>query len=542
MIAVLPFENLGPAEDEYFADGVTEEITSRLAAVHGLGVISRTSAMQYKERRPSLRQIGEELGVAYVLEGTVRWERRAEGPSRVRVTPQLIRVADDTHLWSERYDEELEEIFAVQSSIAVQVIEQLKVTLLEPARRLVEAVPTENLEAYQAYLRGLSCLEKPFIFDEENNRLAVEMFERSVELDPELALAHAGLSEVHSRLYRAGHDRAEESLAEARRAAERALELAPELPRPHYAMALYHYWGRLDYERALDELRVAEEILPSDAQVVATMGWIRRRQGRFEEALTLLRRAIELNPRHVQVSLGLAVTYGIVRRYEEAERYYDRSISLAPNDWVDYVYKAYNSWLWMGDTQSARATLEAAPHDHFPTVFGWADLETYERDYQAAFDRLASAPVESAQDYANKLRREGYVHLFMNEPERARVPLEAARSLYEKLAEEQPDYSPWHSDLGMVYAGLGRKEEAIREGELAVELLPVSKDASRGPEHVSNLAVIYAWSGEHDLALDRIEYLLSIPAGFYTSVPYLRIDPLWDPLRDNPRFRELLER
>jgi serine/threonine-protein kinase len=328
MIVVLPFENLGAPEDEYFADGMTEEITSRLAAVSGLGVISRTSAMQYKENRPSLKQVGEELGVDYVLEGTVRWEKPNEGPTRVRVTPELIRVSDDVYLWSERYDRTLEEIFAVQSAVAEEVIDRVGVQLLSGERTAIEARPTENLDAYEAYLRGLNRRFDPD-YSESNFRMAAQMFERAIQLDPEFALAHAQLSVVHSRLFWEKYDPTNKRLAQARKAAERALELDPSSPHAHIAMGFYHYYGHRDYELALDEFRTAEILLPSDAEVHYKIGSVLRRQSRFEEAVSEYKKAIELNPRYALIHDELGLIYVFLRRYEEAEHSYShRNVSM----------------------------------------------------------------------------------------------------------------------------------------------------------------------------------------------------------------------
>jgi len=278
MIVVLPFENLGASGDEYFAAGLTEEITSRLATVPGLGVISRTSAMQYKGDRPPLREIGQQLGVDYVLEGTVRWERRSDGTSRVRVTPQLIRVADDTHLWADRYDRELEEIFAVQGDIAAEVARELNITLLEPQREALQTRPTENMEAYQAYLRGVELWTRPG-YDVARFRLAQEMFERAVELDPRFVEALTELSNVHAMLYQGG-SAGPEALVTSRQAIEQAEAVAPDHPRVHLAKGYHYYLGYFDYERALAEFARVEAALPDDPAVHEAIGFIRRRQGR----------------------------------------------------------------------------------------------------------------------------------------------------------------------------------------------------------------------------------------------------------------------
>jgi serine/threonine-protein kinase len=541
MLVVLPFGNLGNPEDEYFADGITEEITSRLAALHELGVISRSSAIRYKKTDKTIKEIGEELGVDFVLEGTVRWDRSPEGKGRVRVTPQLIRVLDDTNLWSARYDRVIEDIFAVQSDIAEQVIHQLDITLLEPEQRALKAKPTDNLEAYQAYLRGIDYVMKPDL-TEEQFRLAVQMLERAIELDPNFALAFVWLSEALSSLSHLRYDLTEENISKAKAAADRVLELQPELPEGHMALGFYYYSCHKDYNRALEELAIAEKDLPNNSRIPEYIGYIRRRQGDFEAAADNLKKAFELSPQAANLAWELGDTYLCLRRYAEAERYYDRSISLAPDQTLAYFNKAINYWL-QGSLEKARVALEEMPKKTDPQSIynwqiGWIWQEIYERNYQAALELLSSDFVEYY--VGEEALFIGLVYRLMNESELAHNSFDSARILLEKEAKDRPDDPRIHRWLGIVYAGLGRKEEAIREGKLAVELYPLSKDAYWGTDFVLDLAQIYVRVGEYDAALDQIEYLLSIPS-YTLSVPLLRVDPQWDPLRDHPRFKRLLE-
>jgi TolB-like protein/DNA-binding winged helix-turn-helix (wHTH) protein len=358
-IVVLPFDNLGSPDDEYFTDGVTDEITSRLAVVSGLQVISRTSAMQYKERRPQLPQIGEELNVGYVLEGSIRWDRNGGGHGRVRITPQLIRVADDTHLWSERYDRELEDIFTVQSDIAEKVVAQLAATLLESERPAVLARPTENMEAYQAYLLGVQFLQRSS--DEPDMRLAIEMLERAVELDPEFALAHARLSETYSFIFHAGFmGKSEEVLTKAKDSAERALELQPGLPEAQRALGWYHYRGFRDYDLAREHFAAAAERLPNDPGVLSATFAIARRMGRWDEAIAAVERWRGVDPNNSVVDMELLTTYQLLRRYEKAEEA-ARRVTVATDRTDGFAWAAWNYLLWDGTTDRARSLLESAP-------------------------------------------------------------------------------------------------------------------------------------------------------------------------------------
>jgi TolB-like protein/predicted Ser/Thr protein kinase len=304
MLVVLPFDNLGAPEDEYFADGITEEITSRLATLHELGVISRTSAVTYKNTSKTIKQIGQELQVDYVLEGTVRWDRSGDGISRVRVTPQLIRVADDTHLWSERYDRELQNVFGIQSDVSEQVVQQLGIALLKPARLALQARPTENLAAYQAYLKGLDYSQQE-MYSEENWRLVIQMFERAVELDPAFAVAYVELSEAHSEMVNLGFDRTPERVEMAKAAVDEALRLQPDLPDAHLALGYYYYWCLHEYDKALAAFGVAAERLPSESAILAATAWIKRRQGHWRESLDLAERAFALSPRDAALAREL---------------------------------------------------------------------------------------------------------------------------------------------------------------------------------------------------------------------------------------------
>jgi serine/threonine-protein kinase len=556
MLAVLPFENLGSPEDAYFAAGMTEEITSRLAQVSGLGVISRSSAIRYEGTEKSIRQIGEELGVGFVLEGTVRWAPQPEGPGRVRITPQLIRVADDTHVWANSYDRVLNDIFAIQSEIAQTVVGQLGVTLLPQEQQSIEARPTESLEAYQAYLRGIDYLTDPD-WAKESSEAAVRMFEQAVGHDPAFVAAHGLLSEAHTNMYWHEIDKTPERRKAAREAALRALELDPDSPEGHRALGRYHYQGDRDYQQALEEYTLAANRLPNDSRIAAQIAYVRRRQGRFDEAIAGLKKALELDPRNAGTAWELGETYRYVRQHREANRCYDLSISLAPNQATAFGLKAENVIAWKGSLERARATLESMPRaDVAARFFAWFFLERFERNYQAALDRLAAAPEGLSAPFlggwkpveGHLYRRDLYrgdLYRLLNQPERARASYEAERVVLEERAKEMLQdqtrlgtRSRIHSSLGFVYAGLGRKADAIREAQHAVDLLPVSKDALDGVDPVGALAVVYTRVGEREAAIDKLEYLLSIPS--VTTAWILRLDPTWDPLRDHPRFKKLV--
>jgi len=539
MLVVLPFENLGMADDDYFAAGITEEITSRLAALSGLGVISRTSALHYEDTDKTIRQIGSELGVDYVLEGTVRWEHVVEGESRVRVTPQLIRVSDDTHLWSDRYDHELTNIFAVQSEIAEHVINQLDVTLLGPERRALQSVPTDNMESHHAYLRGLD-LSYRVDMSKEDLFLAVEMFERAIELDPDFALAYSELSRTHSGIYMDGYDRTEDRMFKAREAAAKALELSPEFPEARLALGYYYYWCLLDYDRAMEQFAVVEKARPNAPWMLKGKGFILRRQGRFDESLSYLKRAIELDPMDAYCARELGYSYTLLKMYAEAERYYDLSISVAPDQYTAHLNKAWNFFSWKGDVAGALALLDESPVEHSEVAEARCWLSVFAGDYDEALRALetGSGEILSAHRFSTKAESKGAVLLLMGQGERAREEFNSARDFLEKELSKRPGDYRVRSSLGVVYARLGLKVEAIREGEKGVELCPVTKDALLCPWTIFDLARIYTLVGEYDAAIEQIEYLLSIPN--LVTAKWLGPDPVWEPLRDTPSFQRLI--
>lgn len=539
-IVILPFENLGPPEQDLFAVGITEEITSRLAAVSGLRVISRTTAQQYERSGRTAKQIGLDLGVGYLLEGSVRWQEQDDA-RRVRVSLQLIQATEDTQLWAETYDRVIDDLFGVQTEIAERVIRELDIALLEPERLALESRPrpTRNREAYEAYLRGMDYARR-FDATQENWRLAAQMLERSVRHDPEFALAWSELSEVYSFTYHQ-IDRNLEQLQKARAAVDRALEIDPELPEGHRALGYFYYWGYNNYAKALEEMAIAAERLPNDSQLIEGIGYIRRRQGRFDEAVGQLVKAFEIEPRNAWLAGELARTYTQLRRYDLADHYYDLSISLAPDDPFAYQSKALNDQLWKGSTERTREILAEMPkQEETSSSFAWYRLAVLERDYPAALGHLDDFKqgvigLEGAVLPRDLLR--GFVLDLMGDPEASREAYEAARVLLESRARDRPEDARIRTALGLVHAGLANKEDAIREGVLATELLSVEKDAYIGPVLLINLAEIYARVGEIDLAVDAIERALAMPSTL--SAAMLRLHPRWDPLRGQARFDAL---
>ncbi len=540
-IVVLPLEHLGPAEHGYFTAGISEEITNRLSAVSALHVISRTTARNYDRAEKTAQQIGGELGVTHLLEGSVRWSPGADGQSRVRVTSQLVRVADDTQIWSESYDRVIDDIFVVQSEIAGEVIRQLDIALLEPEQEALASRSTRNLEAYQTFLRGMDYASRRDP-NEENLLQAAQMFERAVELDPGFALAYAELSEVHSLIYHLIIDRTDERLVRAKAAADRALELVPGLPAGHRARGYYYYWGHGDFNAALEEFDLAARALPNDSQLLEGLAYIRRRQGRFAESIAEFRKALALDPQSSRVATELAHTYTTTRQYELADRTYDRSIALAPNEPIPYQLKALNTLLWKGSVAEAGATLEAMPgQEEFTSVMARFRQDVLAGDYRSALERIEASPLRvigTASGIFPRTLLRAQVHRLMGEDGDAELLYRGALLVLERFAKMRPGDPRVRSVLGLAYADFGRKEEAIREGRQAVELVPVTEDAIKGAAYLEHLAAIYTAVGEPAAACELLAELLAMPSDL--SVPMLKLDPRWRSLAGHPGFEALL--
>ncbi len=542
-IVVLPFENLGDPEYEYFADGITEEITSRLAAIHELGVISRKSALHYKDSDKTLTEIGSELDVDYVLEGTVRWEQSSDGGSRVRVTPQLIRVSDDSHIWAERYDEDFEAIFDVQTRIAEQVTLQLDIALTGGEQDFIESRPTENVVAYQIYLRAADYIvfgHRP----ESHYREAEKLLRQAVEIDPDFALALAKLSHAHRSMYFYGYDRTEERLRMAKEAIDRALELDPELPEVQRELGYYYYQGLLDYDRALDVFTALAANLPNDAQLLQDIAYIWRRQGHLERALANLETAYSMSPMDPGVIIEIAHTNLGLRRPEIALEYADKTLAVEPHNHWAYFMKSATYLIGMGDVKSAWEAHDAAP-DKTPASMIWGRyyLNLVSRDYQAILDmfedplddviRMQSAflPVSMLKGHACRL---------LGDEARAIAFYEEALEILQKASRENPEDPRIYSALGSTYAGLGRKAEAIDAGRKAVEIYPISRDAILGADRMLDLAQIYSRVGEKEAAIDLMREILTIPA-IYT-IHTFELDPRFDSLREEPAYKQLIEK
>ena len=543
-VAVLPFENLSAdPENAFFTDGVQDEILNDLAKIADLKVISRTSVMQYKSGvRRNLRQIANELGVAHVVEGSV--QRIA---NRVRVSAQLIDARTDTHLWVERYDRPLDDVFAIQTDIAKAIADQLQAKLSPAEKAAIEQPPTTDLVAYDRYVRAKKLFEDaatPRIF--EHVRQGIQLLNQAVAHDPTFLLAYCELARAHAYLYFLGVDHTAARVALAKEARDAALRLAPERGETHLAAAWVAYHCYLDYETALTEVAIARRGLPNDASIFDITAFITRRQGQWDQCTRNLERAAELDPRSMRLLVtGAADTYQFMRRFSDMAAALDRALVVAPGDANTRVARAFVDLKSRADTEPAHKVIQNIVLEDPSAVYviaeQWLDLALCRRDAAEMASALASLSPEGIVPFNVRMSRSfcaGLAARAQNDATAAETEFTAARGEMEKIVREQPDYAQALCVLGMIDAALGRKEDALREGRRAVELLPVTKDAWTGAEVLTNLAITYAWAGEKDLAIKQLEELVRISSP--VSYGQLRLDPFWDPLRGDPRFEKIV--
>jgi TolB-like protein len=538
-LAVLPFTHVGKPEDRYIAEGLTEEIRSRVAGISGLTVIARASAANYQSGGP-LADVARELQVQYVVTGTVRTDRAPSGEGQVRVTPHLIRV-DGTEVWSEGFDAQLAPggLFEMQSSIAKGVAKQLNVSLLLPEQVALTRPPTENAEAYQAFLRGN--VYASHRYQEEPARLAVESYAEAVRADPRFALGYARLAEAQT-MYYYFHDKARARLDTAATAITRAIALDSTLLEARLARGYLSWWGRLDADSALADLNAVRRQEPNNSEVFWIIGNVERRSGKWVESLEPLGRAFQLDPRSQVYALDISTTLLVLRRYDDAMRYADRALELAP-DWVAAVLQKSLLYWEKGDSLASRRVVREARgrisvleilkysirrHPQHIVVLGG--------DIRDSLEALPSTPrvVDPAELYLAK----AYSFEKRGDSARARAHFDSARVVLEPRAKAAPGEADFHSMLGVAYAGMGRRDDAIREGELAMEILPLSKEAGMGVFPLTSRIRIALLNGEHEVALRHLATLLAIPS--VLSKALVKADPFFEQLRSDPRFAELV--
>jgi tetratricopeptide (TPR) repeat protein len=523
---------------------VQDEILTDLAKVADLKVISRTSVMQYRDAAArNLRKIGADLGVAHVLEGSVQ---RASG--KVRVNAQLIDARTDAHLWAQTYDRDLQDVFAIQSEIAQTIAEQLQAKLSPNEQKAIARPPTTDLAAHDMYLRARVLDE---LSNDPNGReyllQAVQLLEDAIKRDPHFLLAYTALVEVHTDLYWGAFDHTPARLELARVALEKAEAIAPDAGEVHFAKGLLAYHGYRDYVGAHAEFALALRSLPNSAHLVMTIAALDRREGRWEDAFRNFLRAVELDPIDPTTLQETAFTYSRLRQYPEAAKYLERAVAANPNDVFGRSILWALPYFGRGETTDLRAQLDELlrtnPKDASRLASLYVELALAERNRAVAEQALKLVPADGTVDTTLNAQwpHDWYVGLVarsFGDAGAAEQAFAAARPAALQTTQEQPNYAPGWLILGLLDAGLGHKDEAIAEGRRARELLPISKDAFDGPIYATYLAVIYAWTGEKDLAFEQLKDSANAAAGIQYGV--LKLSPMFDSLRGDPRFDQIL--
>jgi serine/threonine-protein kinase len=549
-IAVLPFDNISSnKEDAYFADGVQDEILNNLAKIAELKVISRTSVMKYRAvTERDLRQIATVLGVANVLEGTVRREG-----NRVRVSTELVDARNDTTIWADSYDRDLTDIFAIQSEIAQQVASKLSAQLSPQEQKDIEEKSTDNLEAYDLYLRAKEMMEADYwtdwpdtaSSDLEISSKIVSLLQEAIQKDGKFALPYCLMAKVHDALYLDGTDHTPERRALGDAALNEALRLRPDLPEVHLASALHLYCCYRDFERARVQIAIAAQARPNNAEVLELTASIDRVQGRWEKSTTGLEKATTLDPRSVTILSSLGGNYESLRRYRDQMRILDRLIELEPNKPTLALSKALLTFLWKADVKGVRAAFEAVPSSIKDGKWVRSTriyLAICSRDFPAAEAIISQDPTEEL-DFVTGSSVPPQIYALLVEFLEGKHPTTeefgAAREQLYRKVREIPE-SPFLMEvLAYADASLGRKEDAMEEGRRAMEMRPISEDAEFGPGIAADIAMMYAMLNESESAFEQLAIVIKMP-GVSLNYGDLKTDPGWDTLRKDPRFDKLL--
>jgi TolB-like protein/tRNA A-37 threonylcarbamoyl transferase component Bud32 len=542
-IAVLPFESLSSdKENAFFADGVYDGVSTKLAKVATLKVISHNSVAKYRGARDT-QEIGRALNIAYVLEGSVRREA-----GRIHLNAQLINTRTDAHVWAQEYDRDLSDVFTLQTEIAQKVADQLGAQVSVAEKAAIQEPPTTDLVAYDSYLRAKE-LVNGISFSmraKEDLFQAVQLLDQAVARDPLFFLAFGELAGAHDRIYFLGFDHTDARLKLAETAIQSVRRLRPESGETHLALAQHFYWAYRDYDRAREQLAAAERTLPNESRIPLLAGYIDRRQGHWDKSLEEMKHALELDPRDFSILQQISLTYECLRRYKEMADTLDRALAISPKDVPSRVRRAWVDLQSQANTKPLHSTIQAIlsenPSAAPVLVDHWLYMALRERDPVAIKRALAAMPADGCYDenipFPNSWC-EGLAARLSGDESAARSAFNKAREQVQQIVREQPDYAEALCALGVLDAVLGNKEDAIREGLRAVELMPASKNALEGAMLAQYLAVIYAWTGEKDHAIQRLQDAAKLP-GSHVTYGHLRLNPLWDPLRGDPHFEAIV--
>ena len=540
-IAVLPFQNMSDNEEyAFFGDALTDEIIMQLYKINEFEVRSRTSIMQYKGTEKTSPVIAQELKVNYLIEGTAQ-----RYGNQVRILVQLIHAQTDKHLWGNIYEKEWKDIFFIQSDVAKQIAKELKTLLSPEIIEQIEKKPTDNLMAYDYYLRGNNYLSRSY--DKQDTEIAITMYEKAIELDINFALAYTMLAQAYTRMYWFHYGRSKNTLIKSKQAIDMAFEINPNLSEAHLALGRYYYNGYLKYSKALEQFEIVLEHQPNNAGCIVLIACVHRRAGDWEKANVNFKKAVELDPGSLFVNTEYGETFWLLREYTEAEYYLNKAIMLSPDWFEPYEFKIHTYLNSKGNTNKARLILEEASQMISSTEApGFIEirvlLDIYDGNYQEALKYLSLESFDAFQSqmyYIPQFLLYAKIYDLMNKSELAYAYYDSTRIFLESKLIDYPEDSRLYSSLGIAYAGLGQKEKAINAGKKAVELLPISKEAWRGVYRVGDLAQIYVMVVEYEAALEQIELLLSIPG--HLSTKLLQLDPAWKPLWNHPEFKRLIE-
>jgi TolB-like protein/Tfp pilus assembly protein PilF len=543
-IAVMPFENLSEdKENAHFADGIQDDILTNLAKIGDLKVISRISVMAYRGAPHSAREVGKALGVSTILEGSVR-----RSGNRVRVTVQLIDAANDEHIWANNYDRDLNDVFAIQTDLAQKIAAELQAKLSPSEKAQIERKPTQNGEAYLAFIQAHN-LFVTGVEDIEKLKQSEQLYARAIELDPKFALALARYSQLESWIAHT-FDPAREHREKARALAEQALQLQPDLPEAHLAMGFSQYYGDNDFEAALKEFQTAQRGLPNEAEAYLALGAIQRRLGKWPESTASLEKAATLNPKDSWVLQNLALNYQMLRDFDAANKTIDRGLQINPTGVGLLEIKSKLAIAEKGDlsvSEKAIQTVKSMPMnnaDKLRIASARVDIFLLERKYKEGLREAESEPDDLLAPIPAALSAKyyliGFARKALQDEAGARAAFLKARDLLEAQLKQSPDAPEMHIQLAKVLAYVGEKDAALAEAQRATELLPESKDAFGGPEIAAGVAEAHAILGDNGRAIELLDGLLSRPSTI--TVPGLKVNPIWDPLRNDPRFQALIDK
>ena len=542
-IAVLPFENMSDdKENAYFADGIQDDVLTNLSKIGDLKVISRTSVMPYRGKTQNLREIGKTLGVSTILEGSVR-----RSGNRVRVNVQLIDATTDEHLWASDYDRDLTDVFAIQTDLAQKIANELQAKLSPVEKSRMERRPTENGEAYLAFVQAHNL--QSAVEDLGKLKQSEQLYARAIELDPKFALAVARYSQLESWIVHT-FERTTERRQKARALAQRALQLQPDLPEAHLAMGFSLYYGDNDFEGALKEFEIAQRDLPNEAEGYLALGSIQRRLGKWPESNASLEKAASLDPKDSWVLQNLALSYQTLRDFDAANKTIDRGLKVNPDGFGLWEIKSKLAIAEKGDLSVAERAFQAAKsipmnnEEKLMIAGGRVDVLLLERKYQEALHEaenlsdglLAGIPAALCGKYYLL----GFARKALHDEAGARAALLKAKDLLEGQLKQSSDSPDLRIQLAKVLAYLGEKDAALTEARRATEILPETKDAFGGPEITEGVAEVCAVVGENARALELLDGLLSRPSP--VTVALLKLSPAWDPLRKDPRFQALIDK